>query len=195
LIVKTIYNFIVMIEPAMGVILLAEPFLQDPHFMRSAILIIRHSESFGTLGFAIHKKLKTPLKEMIIELDEVEMPVYLGGPMEKDTLHYLHQYPQYFDDAVEICEGVYWGGDFEKMKQLIKEGKVAADKIKFILGYSGWDGGQLEEEQLENSWITTLATKEIIFDTPANEIWSTCLTKMGGEYKKMVHYPTNPQLN
>ena len=84
-----------MIEATMGTILLAEPFLQDPHFMRSAVLIIRHSDWFGTLGFALHKKLKTPLGEMIVELSDWDMPVYLGGPMEKDTLHYLHQYPHH----------------------------------------------------------------------------------------------------
>lgn len=184
-----------MIEPTMGTILLAEPFLQDPHFMRSAVLIIRHSDWFGTLGFALHKKLNTPLSEMIVELSDWDMPVYLGGPMEKDTLHYLHKYPQYFDDAVEICEGIYWGGDFEKMKQLIKDGLIEKTNIKFFLGYSGWDVGQLKEEQTENSWILTAATKEIIFDTKAEEIWSTCMKELGGEYKQMVHYPTDPQLN
>lgn len=184
-----------MKEPCMGAILLAEPFLKDPHFMRSAVLIIRHSDWFGSLGFALHKKLKTPLKDMVKELSDWDTAVYLGGPMEKDTLHYLHQYPQYFDDAVEICEGVYWGGDFEKMKKLISEGKIEKNKIKFFLGYSGWDVGQIEEEQKENSWIITTATQKIIFNTMEKEIWSTCLKEMGGAYKQMINYPTDPQLN
>jgi putative transcriptional regulator len=184
-----------MIEPASGILLLAEPFLKDPSFMRSVVLICKHDAEEGTFGFALNRKLHTTLNEMIADLDGWPLPVYIGGPVQTDTIHYIHQYAQHFDDAVKIADNIYWGGDFEKMKKLIKNGTLDTNKIKFFLGYSGWSQGQLDEEVLENSWITTEADKTLVFETPATEVWNASLTKLGGKYKMMIHFPTDPQLN
>jgi putative transcriptional regulator len=184
-----------MIEPASGILLLAEPFLKDPSFMRSVVLICKHDAEEGTFGFALNKKLHTTLNEMIADIDNCALPVYIGGPVQTDTIHYIHQYPQYFSDAVKIADNVYWGGNFETMKTLIKNGTLDTNKIKFFLGYSGWSKGQLEEEILENSWITTEADKTLVFETPATEVWNASLTKLGGKYKMMIHFPTDPKLN
>jgi putative transcriptional regulator len=184
-----------MVEPSSGILLLAEPFLKDPSFMRSVVLICKHDEAEGTFGFSLNRKLHTTLNEMIADLDDWALPVYIGGPVQTDTIHYIHQYPQYFADAIKITDNVYWGGDFEKMKALIKNGTLDTNKIKFFLGYSGWSEGQLKVEMEENSWITTEATKALIFETPATEVWNASLTKLGGKYKMMIHFPTDPQLN
>lgn len=184
-----------MIEPASGILLLAEPFLKDPSFMRSVVLICKHDLDEGTFGFALNKKLHTTLNEMVADLDNWPIPVYIGGPVQTDTIHYIHQYPQYFSDAVKIADNVYWGGNFETMKILIKNGTLDTNKIKFFLGYSGWSKGQLKTEMEENSWITTEGTKGLIFETPATDVWNASLTKLGGKYKMMIHFPTDPQLN
>ncbi len=36
---------------------------------------------------------------------------------------------------------------------LINEKKVTSNDIRFFLGYSGWDGNQLEKELQSNSWV------------------------------------------
>jgi putative transcriptional regulator len=184
-----------MNEPVSGTLLIAEPFLKDPSFMRTVVLICKYEVTDGAFGFTLSKKLNTKLNEMINDMDECNIPVYLGGPVQTDTLHYIHQYPQYFDDAVKICEGVYWGGNFETLKALIKKGTIDKSKIKFFLGYSGWSEGQLEAELEEKSWITTHANASLIFDTVADKVWDTSLIQLGGKYKMMVHFPTDPQLN
>jgi putative transcriptional regulator len=184
-----------MIEPANGILLLAEPFLKDPSFIRSVVLVCKHDATEGTFGFALNRKLHTTLNEIIADLEDWPLPVYIGGPVQTDTIHYIHQYPQYFDDAIKISDNIYWGGDFEKMKRLIKNGTLDINKIKFFLGYSGWSQGQLEEEILENSWITTEADKTLVFETSSTEVWNASLTKLGGKYKMMIHFPTDPQLN
>lgn len=184
-----------MVEPSSGILLLAEPFLKDPSFMRSVVLICKHHETEGTFGFSLNRKLHTTLNEMIADLNDWALPVYIGGPVQTDTIHYIHQYPQYFADAIKITDNVFWGGDFEKMKTLIKNGTLDTNKIKFFLGYSGWSEGQLKTEMEENSWITTEGTKALIFETPATEVWNASLTKLGGKYKMMIHFPTDPQLN
>ena len=184
-----------MVTPDNGILLIAEPFLKDSSFARSVVLICKHNEDEGTFGFSIHRKLHTTLDKIIEDMAGHKIPVYLGGPVQTDTLHYIHQYPDLFIDSVEITADVYWGGDFALLKKNIKDGTVDVAKIKFFLGYSGWSAGQLEDEMEESSWITLQSTKELIFDTAPQDIWQISLTALGGKYKMMVHYPTDPQLN
>lgn len=184
-----------MKTPSPGILLIAEPFLKDPSFKRSVVLLCSHLKDEGTFGFALNKTRNLTLDLVIPEMTGYPIPVFEGGPVQTDTLHYLHQYPEYFPDALKITEGVYWGGNFEEMKALIKNGSLDPAKIKFFLGYSGWSTGQLDAEMQQESWLTVDATEGIIFGTSANEVWNASLTLLGGKYKMLIHYPTDPQLN
>ena len=184
-----------MTAPANGILLIAEPFLKDPPFLRSVVLLCRYDELDGAFGFTIHRKLQTTLDEIIDGMHGYKLPVYYGGPVQVDTLHYIHQYPHLLLNSVKIAEEVYWGGDFDLLKKYIKDGTIEADKIKFFLGYSGWDAEQLEGEIEEKSWITLDGNKQLIFNTASQFIWQECLNTLGGKYKMMVHFPTDPQLN
>ena len=184
-----------MTEPAAGILLIAEPFLKDPSFARSVVLICRHNEEEGTFGFVLSRQLELSLDEIMNDLDGWELPVFNGGPVSPDTLHYLHRYPDLFPDAVNIIDDVYWGGDFEKLKELLKAGVVEPENIKFFLGFSGWMPAQLDEEMKENTWLTVEGNSKIIFDTDHEEIWNASLLKLGGSYKMMINFPTDPQLN
>jgi putative transcriptional regulator len=184
-----------MLAATTGTLLIAEPFSQDPSFKRSVVLICRHSKEDGTVGFTLNKELETTLADLFPELSEFNQSLYLGGPVQNDTLHYIHQYPEYFSDAVEVLPGVFWGGDFEKFKTLLLQGKLESHKLKFFLGYSGWDAGQLDEELEDKSWIVTQPNARLIFETKPDLIWNESLISMGGKYKMMVHFPTDPQLN
>lgn len=184
-----------MIAPDAGILLIAEPFLKDPHFLRTVVLLCRHSKDEGSFGFVMNKDYHQTLDELIPELAGFEWPVYTGGPVQMDTLHYLHQYPNLLPDSQEVCKGIYWGGDFDILKALMKEGSIAPEKIKFFLGYSGWSQGQLAAEMQENSWLTLQANPQLLFDTAIENIWKSSLHAMGGKYKMMIHFPTDPQLN
>ena len=184
-----------MILPGIGTLLIAEPFLKDPNFMRTVVLLCRHQEEEGSFGFVLNKLFHQTLDELIPELPGFEWPVFVGGPVQMDTLHYIHEYPDLLPDCQEITTGVYWGGDFETLKALMKNNEIDSEKIKFFLGYSGWESGQLDGEMEEKSWITVGGNRNIIFDTPMEEIWKTCLKELGGKYEMMIHFPTDPQLN
>ncbi len=184
-----------MIEDYNGTLLIAEPFLKDASFSRSVVLICKHSADFGSFGFTINKKLHTTIGDVITDIEECKIPLYLGGPMQKDTVHYIHQYPQYFNDAIKVAEDIYWGGNFETLKILIKNGSIKPNKIKFFLGYSGWDANQLEDELIENTWILCQANAALVFDTKPSNVWNASLTQLGGKFKMMTHFPKDPQLN
>ena len=183
-----------MVELSAGILLIAEPFLKDPNFMRTVVLLCDHQQE-GSFGLVLNKHFKLTLDELIPEFEGMKIPVFEGGPVQLDTLHFLHTYPEHLPGSHQITDGVYWGGDFEMMKDLLIRGKLDQKRIRFFVGYSGWGTNQLEEEMRSKSWLTTKAKKNIIFHHTTSEIWKDSLGLLGEEYAMMSNYPTDPQLN
>ncbi|HEY0058299.1 MAG TPA: YqgE/AlgH family protein [Flavisolibacter sp.] len=183
-----------MTQPAAGFLLIADPFLKDPNFMRTVVLLTEHRED-GSIGFVINRQYENTLDELLPEVQGHKLPVYYGGPVQMNTVHFLHRYPDEIPGGVEVMKGIYWGGDFAAVIELINQGKVDAARIRFFIGYSGWSTGQLDMEMAEKTWLTTQATRQLIFHEQAEEIWKDSLKHMGGEYEMMINFPIDPQLN
>lgn len=183
-----------MIEPAPGILLISDPFLKDPNFMRTVVFLCEHQDQ-GSFGFVLNRKYENTLDELIPELDGHKLPVYYGGPVQMDTIHFLHQYPDAIPGGLEVINGVYWGGDFEKVVEMIKNEEIEATKIRFYIGYSGWSSGQLDDELKEKSWLTVKATRKLVFHHKFEEIWKDALKHLGGDYEMMINFPIDPQLN
>ena len=183
------------IKPEKGDLLISEPFLPDPNFQRTVVLICEHGAD-GSFGFVLNKPSLIQGGDILEGFDGFDSTLYLGGPVQQDTLHFIHRQVPEMEGGVDIGEGLQWGGNFEQLMLLIKSGELDLRQFKFFLGYSGWGEGQLEEELEENSWIVyKSATAEDIFDTQADVLWRKCLKKMGGKYKIISNYPTDPRLN
>jgi len=183
-----------MVQPAAGILLIADPFLKDPNFMRTVVFLTEHRDE-GTVGFVINRQYENTLDELIPELGGHKLPVFYGGPVQMNTIHFLHRYPQEIPGGVEVMDGIYWGGEFDNVIELINSGKIDPDKIRFYIGYSGWSNGQLETEMAEKTWLTVNATRSLIFHKNAAEIWKDSLKHLGGEYEMMINFPIDPQLN
>lgn len=183
-----------MTELAPGVLLIADPFLKDPNFMRTVVFITEYRED-GAIGFVINRQYENTLDELLPEVEGYKLPVYYGGPVQMNTIHFLHRYPEEIPGGIEVMKGVYWGGDFDKVIEMINLGQVDPDKIRFFIGYSGWSMGQLETEMTEKTWLTLQATRSLIFHSQAEEIWKESLKHMGGDYEMMINFPIDPQLN
>jgi putative transcriptional regulator len=183
-----------MVTPNAGILLIAEPFLKDPNFMRSVILLCEHQKN-GSFGFVLNKNIEYDLGELIHELDGHHFPVYYGGPVQLDTIHFIHTVPDLVEGGFEVTEGIFWGGDFEQVKMLIKTGMINENQIRFFIGYAGWTDGQLEDELNEHSWFTVEATSNIVFNINANETWKNSIKELGSEYLPLINYPIDPLLN
>jgi putative transcriptional regulator len=183
-----------MVELAPGVLLIADPFLKDPNFMRTVVFLTEHRED-GTIGFVLNRQYENTLDELLPEIEGHKLPVYYGGPVQMNTIHFLHRYPEEVPGGIEIMKGIYWGGDFDKVIELINSGKLITERIRFYIGYSGWSKGQLETEMAEKTWLTVEATRRLIFHEQTEEIWKDSLRHMGGDYEMMVNFPIDPQLN
>lgn len=183
-----------MIEPGTGILLIADPFLKDPNFLRTVIFLCEH-QGEGSFGFVLNRQYSNTIDELIPDLEGHKIAVYYGGPVQQDTIHFLHQYPDMIPGGQEVIKGVYWGGDFDKMVELIKTDSIDTGKIRFYIGYSGWSSGQLDDELKEKSWLTVKATRKLIFHTRYEEIWKDSLKQLGGDYEMMINFPIDPQLN
>jgi putative transcriptional regulator len=178
-----------------GQLLIAEPTkIGDLSFNRSVILLTDHNKE-GSVGFIINKPLKYTINDLIPDV-EASFKIYYGGPVEQDNLYFIHNVPQLIDNSIEISDGIFWGGDFELTKNLINEGEVNKDNIRFFLGYTGWNSNQLEKEMESNLWIISdnLYENKIIGKS-ASDFWKEKILELGGDYIIWSNTPENPLLN
>ena len=138
--------------PAKGKILISEPFLPDTFFNRTIVYLTDHSEK-GSIGFILNKKLELKICDALEGFDGWEESLNMGGPVAPDTLHYLHSLGRLIPKSVKVERNIFWGGDIDTIRELIKNGKVKDNQLRFFLGYSGWSPGQLERELKEDSWV------------------------------------------
>ncbi|MBI2730984.1 MAG: YqgE/AlgH family protein [Sphingobacteriales bacterium] len=183
-----------MIDLKAGILLIAEPFLKDPNFMRTVVFLCEHQDE-GSFGFVLNKNYSVTLDQLVPDLPKIEIPVFYGGPVQQDTLHFLHQLPDLIPGGLEVSKDIYWGGDYETLVTLLQKGELNPNKIRFFIGYSGWSNGQLEDEMKENSWLTVAAKPKLVFHKNHSDIWKDCLIELGGDYAQLINYPTDPQLN
>ena len=182
-------------KPERGDLLISEPFLPDPNFERSVVYLCEHDEN-GSFGFVLNQVSQVTLEEVIEEVEHSDAPVYVGGPVERNTMHFLHRSDLLKEDSKEICNGIMWGVNFENLLTLINTYQMDFDDIKFFVGYSGWSPGQLEEELKSNSWIIyKSAEKDLVFDLSSKDLWKQAMSELGGKYRMMSNYPTDPRLN
>lgn len=181
-------------KPRKGDFLLAEPFMWDPNFKRSVIMLCEHNEE-GTFGLVINRPIDLMLGDVLPELSFFEAQLHYGGPCDQNTLHYLHRCSRHVPDCVNLGNGIFWGGDFEIIKEEMIHGNIKPEDIRFYVGYSGWEGQQLSVELSDHSWIVTEGASGYLFEDAADGLWRAVLSDMGGEYRLLANYPEDVAFN
>ncbi|MFN7325927.1 MAG: YqgE/AlgH family protein [Chitinophagales bacterium] len=171
-----------------GVLLLAEPFMEDPYFKRAAVLLCENHPQ-GTLGFILNKPTQVRLEDVLEDFPPFDAPVYYGGPVQADRLHYIHNLGDLLEDSLPVSDGVWWGGDFDSLKFLIQSELVRPEQIRFFVGYAGWSAGQLEDELSTGSWVPTEMDPNYAFKTAADKIWSLAMYNKGNAFEILADLP------
>jgi len=182
------------LKPAKGRILIAEPFLQGPYFSRSIVFLTECGDE-GAVGFVLNKSSELYPDEVIEDLFNFKGELYVGGPVSANTLHFLHTLGDKVPNSVQVTETLYWGGDFEVIKELVNAGEADHTQVKFFAGYSGWSPGQLEGEIEENSWIVADAEDEVIMNYDVQDVWKYIMEGLGDVFKAWTNFPENPSYN
>ena len=166
-----------MAKPEKGSLLIAEPsIIGDISFNRAVILLADHN-ALGSVGFILNKPLDYNLRDLI-DGTESEFRIYNGGPVEQDNLYFIHKSPELIPNSIEISNGIFWGGDFNVVLDLINDDKISKDDIRFFLGYSGWAEQQLANELESNAWVVSenIYHNKIISDKTLT-LWSPLYLK------------------
>ncbi len=184
------------LPPTKGHLLIAEPsIIGDVSFNRSVVLLADHNDN-GAVGFIMNKPLEHKLSDFIPLLTCCELPIFNGGPVEQDNIYFIHTIPHLIHGSTEIASGIFWGGDFENVIELIKNNKIKKEEIQFFLGYSGWDTEQLNQELEEKSWVVVENNyKESILTKCCPTLWREKIIELGGDYLIWSNAPENPHYN
>ena len=181
--------------PAPGTLLVAPPLSDDANFRRTVVLLCEHG-SEGSFGLILNRPLALQLSEVLEGPFGYDATLSLGGPVEPNTLHFLHRFADgRVPGAVALPGGVYWGGDFEAVQALVRGGDASAEDLRFFLGYAGWAAGQLDAEIELDGWILTQADALAVFAEDPEKLWRDVLRRMGGEYALLANFPDDPRMN
>lgn len=179
--------------PTRGSLLVSEPFILDPNFERSVIMLCEHNED-GTLGLVLNHRSNLLLSD-VIEGIQVDIPIYIGGPVQNDALFFLHRTTD-LAGGTPVTKDIALGRDLNQAIFLVQEGILTPDNIKFFLGYSGWSPKQLEEEIAQNSWaVHNSFDSHLPFVLDGDALWKQALISLGPKYAHVANFPKNPSLN
>ena len=163
--------------------LIAMPGLNDPNFFHTVTYICEHNEK-GAMGIVINRPIEFSIADIFEHMDistdpslEYHQPVFNGGPVQEDRGFILHQYDHDWDSTLIITPGIAITTSKDILEALAK-GK-GPDKNLVALGYAGWGAGQLEQEIIDNAWLTGPARPEILFDLPVEDRWQQAATDIG----------------
>lgn len=171
-----------------GHFLISMPGMADPRFERCVIYLCTHS-SAGAMGLIINKQLEDitfdEIRRQLVDEDwdenkvdpNLNVPVYLGGPVERGRGFVLHTTDYNLEASLNVNDKINLTASIEIIEAIA--GSSGPEKYLLALGYAGWGEGQLEAEMAENSWLTCEATPEILFESNPMVKYDRALALMG----------------
>ena len=158
---------------APGTFLVATPLLLDPQFHQAVVMLINHDDD-GTFGLVINHPSSSSLSDALgnnCPASIGEQPLFLGGPVETDSLFCLHNNAGDFEDILEILPGIHFGAEVSIIDSYAFESPNPSLKAHFFCGYSGWGAGQLQAEIEEGSWAIYDGCPTDILNNEVSHLW------------------------
>ena len=178
-----------------GFLLVATPNVIDDLYKQSVILICEYT-TYGSFGLILNKPFLLDVEEPYLELEELQHlkeSLRIGGSTQQNQLMLLHTSHKHRDQTLKVNEGIYLGGDFPFLQELIKE--EPSSHLLLCFGYTGWTAGELEKQFLDELWYLHPASPSLVFETPPDKLWRKTLSIMGGNYKNISLIPEDLTLN
>ncbi len=178
-----------------GQLLLDSGELGGSFFARTVVLICQH-DAEGAFGLVLNRPTGNQVGEAIVadlpDLLKVS-PLFLGGPVQPTAMSFLHT--DAFLPEANVMPNLTLGHSLDSLVEAA-ESFSATSKLKVFAGYAGWSPGQLESELKRHAWLTHPASLELVFDTPAPELWRKILLAKGGSRLRLLaQMPEDPSRN
>jgi len=169
--------------------LIATPAIRDPLFASSLVYICEHSKE-GSMGLVVNHQTSQTLGDIFIQLniecpDEAikRQPVFIGGPVQLEQGFVLHTTTANWQKTFEVSPDIHLTSSMDVL-QAIADNRGPEDYL-VILGYSGWESGQLESELQQNSWLTSSSGIELLFHKNSDDKWQMAFDTLGFDISKL----------
>ena len=199
--IKTLFDFngLNSLSLEKGRVLISDPFLNDDYFTKSVVLLCEINTN-GGFGLVLNHYIPETLSDVMLKFRNIDcskFKISVGGPMDVDSIYYIHSKPDLIPNSIPISSNIYLGNgeEFDAIAELIESKKINENEIKFFLGYSGWTAGQLESELNRNSWFVGNISENSILTYKEEDIWKKTLEQMSDKHRVISNFPINPTLN
>ena len=166
-----------------GKFLVAMPNMPDPRFAKALILICGHDEN-GAMGLVINRPLLSlTFNDLLDNLkidahqDFTSIKVHFGGPVEVGRGFVIHSNDYKHESTVRINDDVSLTATADILKAIVDG--VGPSQMLLALGYAGWGAAQMDKEIVDNGWIVTDFSHDVLFNVPVDVRWDRALSLVG----------------
>ena len=181
-----------------GTLIAAAPDMLDPNFMHAVVLMCNHTEQ-GALGLVINRPATVTVDVLMPDhpvLSAQKFPVFAGGPVGLDTLQFVHRAGEEIPGGIDLGEGLFLGGDLGALATfLAAHGDEAQERVRLIVGYSGWGAGQLEGELAVGAWLPAPLQLDWIFKSDTSALWRRVVRSLGRDAAGLEDLPPDVSWN
>ena len=182
------------LKPARGRLLVSGPYLADPYFRRSVVLLCMHDDE-GSFGLVLNRPIDMAVSDLMEDMPTVPSSVGIGGPVQSGNLFYLHTLGPRIEGSMKVVDDIHMGGDYDQLKAMLSAAPKLAKHVRFFVGYSGWGADQLNTEIEQRSWLIHPADKRVVMNSRTENLWANTLRTMGPAYAPLANFPEDPSLN
>jgi putative transcriptional regulator len=159
------------------------PQMMDPNFAKTVVLLTDYTDE-GAFGLVVNRRMDEPAWTLVkteppIRVDP-DLKLWVGGPVDPQRTWVLMSEAQGPDDEQrEVCPGLLLSVSKELTLQLLQA--PPSNRARVIVGYAGWDAGQLDREIAASAWLTMDVDPSLIFNTPPEQMWETAIRRLGAD--------------
>lgn len=175
-----------------GHFLIAMPSLADPPFSRGVALLCQHDED-GAVGLLVNQLSEYRFGDVLAQMkldcldsDLADAPVLIGGPVQQERGFVLHREHGHWESSYRI--NGEWSVTTSRDILVSMAAGEGPTQAVMALGYAGWDAGQLEQELMDNAWLTAEASVGVVFDTPLEDRWIAAAGLVGVDPRQLSSY-------
>lgn len=168
--------------------------LHGSFFHRTVVLICQH-DTEGAFGLILNRATTSTVGQALVaNLPEVlkEMPLFLGGPVQPQTLSFLHS--DQFLPEPNVMLNLNVGHSLDALMDL-SDSYSGTQKLKLFAGYAGWTAGQLDNEMARKDWLVHPASLELIFSPQPDQLWRGILRQKGLKNRLLADSPDDLSWN
>ena len=165
-------------ENSLTEFLVAKPYMQDPRFKETVIVMLYHNQEKGAAGLVVNKPIETmSISELFRSsnlippntMKEKEITIYWGGPVNPQHIFFIHSSDYESNDFISSNNNF----------TVTRETKILFDiannkgpkKYIILSGIAVWEPGQLDSEMMRGDWDKKFNNYTPLFDN-GKEMWS-----------------------